>query len=575
MFNIQGKKAVALYRVSTERQTSKEDKDIPAQRELVHKFIEQEELILIKEFVEGGVSGFKTKISERDAIIEIKNMADNKEFDVLVVYKSDRIGRTTDESPLVVRYLNNKGVRIFTTEGSELKTETQLDKLMTYLSFWQNETESIKISQRATDYHIISTEKGKYRGGGEKALPFGYTVIPEGDVNLKGKKIGKVVIKEDEAEIVKLIYKLSIENNMGGRAIAAYLNENGYRKYARNGNGWNYTTINRILNNVFYKGYMHMHSKLKNQDFLSEKIEELVIIPEEIWEKNQQVLASRKKESSKETKGSSKSRVLLSGLVYCGHCGSKMHVWANYKYKKDEYGQTIAKVEDYYRCKSKYVKNLNKCDGQTSYFSNRIDRIVERETLDFMNELSKRKLTEKFKQDLLDDVQTLTKQKKDIQKSIEEKQKDLLELKKNIPKAMRNEYILSLSELKEAKDLIENELTELFNQDNIVDKKLKEAKAALKEYAIIDESMISFVDRYNKADFITKKAILNSVIDRVTIYKTNIDIKYKVAIIVYKENSIENSGGEMYTDGSPYEYKTQPQNFIINVTRNVKFSIAS
>ena len=154
LFNLKGKKAVSLLRVSTEKQTTKDD-DIPAQRMLVNEFIKNEEMILIREFVEGGVSGFKTKIANRDALQTIKRMAESSEFEVLVCYKSDRIGRTTDESPLVVKYLNDNNIRVFTTNGQELKTETLIDELMTYLEFWRNKGESVKISERATDYKKI------------------------------------------------------------------------------------------------------------------------------------------------------------------------------------------------------------------------------------------------------------------------------------------------------------------------------------------------------------------------------------------------------------------------------------
>ncbi len=154
MLDLKGKKAVFLLRVSTEKQTTKND-NISDQRKLVNEFIEKEEMILIREFVEGGVSGFKVKVIDRDALTTIKRMADNKEFDVLVVYKSDRIGRTTDESPMVIRYLNENGIRVFTTSGQELKTETLMNELITYLEFWRNKGESVKISERATDYKKI------------------------------------------------------------------------------------------------------------------------------------------------------------------------------------------------------------------------------------------------------------------------------------------------------------------------------------------------------------------------------------------------------------------------------------
>ncbi len=87
--DLKGKRAVSLLRVSTEKQTTK-DEDIPSQRMLISEFVKREGVELIKEFVEGGVSGFKTKIDSRDALKKIKDMADHKSFDLLIVYKSYR-----------------------------------------------------------------------------------------------------------------------------------------------------------------------------------------------------------------------------------------------------------------------------------------------------------------------------------------------------------------------------------------------------------------------------------------------------------------------------------------------------
>ncbi|HOJ12055.1 MAG TPA: hypothetical protein PK733_15900 [Clostridiales bacterium] len=136
---------------------------------------------------------------------------------------------------------------------------------------------------------------------------------------------------------------------------------------------------------------------------------------------------------------------------------------------------------------------------------------------------------------------------------LEDKQKDLLILKKNIPKAIRNEYILTLEELKESKDIIKAEVNELLTQINTVDENLKQSKIALDEYSKLDENIVSFVDRYNKADFLTKKGMLNEIIEKVVIYRDSVEIEYKVTINVFKENSVDNTGCEIDSNGLPSE----------------------
>ena len=90
------KRVLCLYRVSTKGQVDKKD-DIPMQRRECMEFIEhQPERAFVGECLEKGVSGFKVSTDKRDAIIEIRQMAERKQFDVLLVFMFDRLGRRED-----------------------------------------------------------------------------------------------------------------------------------------------------------------------------------------------------------------------------------------------------------------------------------------------------------------------------------------------------------------------------------------------------------------------------------------------------------------------------------------------
>ena len=85
-----------LYRVSTKNQV--DDNDIPMQRNACRKFVaEQSGWIIKREFMEMGVSGFKVSANDRDQLQELKLCAERKEFDVLLVFMFDRLGRRDDE----------------------------------------------------------------------------------------------------------------------------------------------------------------------------------------------------------------------------------------------------------------------------------------------------------------------------------------------------------------------------------------------------------------------------------------------------------------------------------------------
>ena len=97
------KRVLCLYRVSTIGQVDHDD--IPMQRIACREFIDQHpDWILVEEISEKGVSGYKTKTEDRDALARIKEKALAKKFDILLVFMFDRIGRRDNETPFVVQW---------------------------------------------------------------------------------------------------------------------------------------------------------------------------------------------------------------------------------------------------------------------------------------------------------------------------------------------------------------------------------------------------------------------------------------------------------------------------------------
>jgi len=88
------KKARMLLRVSSNQQLEA-DGDLSLQRNLVLEYIYKHEDWELddKEYFEGSRSGYKTAVSERDTLQEALEDARNGEYDILVAYKDDRIGR--------------------------------------------------------------------------------------------------------------------------------------------------------------------------------------------------------------------------------------------------------------------------------------------------------------------------------------------------------------------------------------------------------------------------------------------------------------------------------------------------
>ena len=81
---------------------------------------------IIDEISEKGVSGYKVSTNARDAIVEIKRRAAQHEFDVLLVFMFDRLGRREDETPFVVQWFVQQGIEVWSTREGEQRFDTAI-----------------------------------------------------------------------------------------------------------------------------------------------------------------------------------------------------------------------------------------------------------------------------------------------------------------------------------------------------------------------------------------------------------------------------------------------------------------
>ena len=129
------KRVICLYRVSTMKQV--EDNDLPMQREACRTFAAQHpERKIIDEKYEKGVSGFKIRGKDRDAVAELLVDAEGGTFDVLLVYMMDRLGRIADDTPVIAKTIASCGVEIWSVMEGQQHFDTQSDHLMNYIRSW-------------------------------------------------------------------------------------------------------------------------------------------------------------------------------------------------------------------------------------------------------------------------------------------------------------------------------------------------------------------------------------------------------------------------------------------------------
>lgn len=111
--------------------------------------------------------------NDRDAIQELKEAALNNEFDILLVFMFDRIGRIDDETPFVVEWFVKHGIEVWSSQEGQQRFDNHVDKLMNYLRYWQASGESEKTSIRIKNKMQQMMLDGLYTGGPVK---YGYSL---------------------------------------------------------------------------------------------------------------------------------------------------------------------------------------------------------------------------------------------------------------------------------------------------------------------------------------------------------------------------------------------------------------
>ena len=152
-----------LYRVSTIGQVEKDD--IPMQKQVCRDFAKKQGWVVVKEFSEKGISGYKVSAKDRDAIQEIQHDAALGKFDILLVFMFDRLGRRDDETPFIVEWFVKNGVEVWSAMEGQQRFDNHVDKLLNYIRYWQASGESIKTSVRVKPRMAQLTKDGCFTGG--------------------------------------------------------------------------------------------------------------------------------------------------------------------------------------------------------------------------------------------------------------------------------------------------------------------------------------------------------------------------------------------------------------------------
>ncbi len=507
-----------LYRVSTKKQTY--NNDIPVQKKACRKFIKlKEDWTLTKEYMELGVSGYKLGEKERDVLQTIKKDVCNKEIDILLVFLFDRIGRREDETPFVVKWLIDQGIEVWSVNEGQREIKDNYDKLINYITYWQAEGESEKISIRSKEERIRLTKKGIYFGN---YAPYGYKMV-ESDLYSKIGKQRKIpVIYEEEAKTIRLIYELISLNQYGTDKVAVYLNQKGIKR-RKEGCLWDSNIILEIVKNPIYKGYVSFGKRRRNRDgnirknkdtwiIADKQNPDITIVSEELWQRANDLIDSRSRRGDRLLR-------LLSGYTRCGYCDNHIVPKGKTKYC-------------YMLCKGK--QKTGSCEYHRNYRVDILEAIVSKEVKKYLDTYKKID----FRNSIVKRVKRIKRREEKVRllnQKISYSKNRLVELKTDIVSAL-------MSGDEERNKTVSQEFNEEMNNLKQLNEQLERIKEEInlnnQEINSLKEYIPTWSKEFDKAPLEVKRQILDKLIEKVYLYndKVEIRVKYPISTILVREN---------------------------------------
>lgn len=555
------KRVRTLLRVSSRQQLH--DDDIPIQRAEAEQFIAKHpDWVFDKEYLEKGVSAYHNGVDDREVLQEIMQDAKRGEFEILLAYMSDRIGRQ-EEYSFYVAELNRMGIEVWTIKDGQLKTEEHIDKLLNYIRFWQNEGESKKTGMRVHDTMVEMVKDGKFVGG---KAPYGYKLVLSGEISNHGRALHKLVIVPEQADIIRQIFSYAVNQGMGYEKIANTLNKNGVPAPILD--KWKGGTIRSILTNPVYMGYIaynrrkngHANSTRldrKEWTYSREQKPEIMIVSQEIWERAQEIREARKNKinaARQETNNlymeqynvpfSTRGRLALTGMVYCGYCGKRLKNtgYANHWTCKKT-GEKKVSYVGRYGCPEK-------CKQRSTYSQEYLEGIVFATVETYLENLKKIDISKELEEMQAQQGKTIKREIKDLEKEIKNMLADIETLEEKLPEAIRGEFAFSVDKLSAIISDKESLKKEKEIQKKSLQKQLEEISLQSNELMTFVEAMPKWNEIFSQADVQTKQMILSTLIDKIIVNDDTITIKFKISLDNFlDEKLLENNGSDLSGKG--------------------------
>ena len=446
-------KAGLYARVSTDSQL--EGYSIDAQKEFLISYAKSKDYTEFEYYIDGGYSG---KDLNRPAIQRLIEDCKNHKIDAVFVFKLDRISRSQRDTLYLIEEVFNKYDVSFISMRENFDTSSPFGKAMIGVLSVFAQLERETILERTRIGLKKRAEAGLWRGGGKIPFPYRYD-----------RNTGTLVPIPEQVELLHKMISLYISGK-SFNAIGDIV-------------GMDESLVETRILSITNTG------KVPYRDEVFEGQHEAVV-SDELYEEILRVNKVRSREKYER-------HYLLSGKVYCGHCGAK------YRYQK--WGKRlIMYCYSQQKSKPKYIKDPNCKNKRWDTFE------VEDAVLE---ELFKMSLDiDLFKKTF--NIATVN-VKNELKTRLEEIKKQINNLLNFIASGIAvDETNKKITELEREKEQIEEKLLSS-------DKKEKDNKVSLN---MITNLKATWFDM----DFDEQRRIIEHLIDKVVVNDNEINIYYNI-----------------------------------------------
>jgi len=303
----------ARYSSSGQREES-----IEGQIRECREFAQRKGFIVVGEYIDRALSG---KTDKRPDFQRMLRDSERGYFEVLIMWKMDRFARNRYDSAIYKYKLKKNGIQIFYAketipEGPEgIILESVMEGYAEYYS--ENLSQNIK--------------RGKY----DSALEL--KTLGQKIIGYKRGADGRYAVVDSEAAIVRRIFE-EYADGKSAKDIYTQLNEEGHR--TSRGGPFNKNSLRRILENEKYIG-VYEYADIRVEDGVP------AIVDRELFGKVQNMIKLHHDKPHQ-----IRERFLLTGRLYCGHCGVSM--------VGDGGTSHTGQVYSYYTCNNRRVGKCEK-----------------------------------------------------------------------------------------------------------------------------------------------------------------------------------------------------------------------